>query len=43
MSSKSDVEAELAALKAGSTPAIEAADDGGDILKAEAKTEDEQA
>ncbi len=39
LSSASDVEAELAALKAGSTPAapqaIEPAEDGGDILRAE--------
>jgi phage shock protein A len=36
LSSDSDVEAELARLKAGSQPqAIEAAEDGGDILKAE--------
>ncbi|GAB3767900.1 phage shock protein A [Nocardioides ginsengisegetis] len=36
MSSQADVEAELARLKAGSTPqAIEAAEDGGDILAAE--------
>jgi phage shock protein A len=38
MSSAADVEAELAALKGGGTPApaqIEAAEDGGDILKAE--------
>jgi phage shock protein A len=36
LSSGSDVEAELARLKASSQPqAIEAADDGGDILQAE--------
>jgi phage shock protein A len=36
MSSQSEVEAELARLKGGSTPAaIEGAEDGGDILKAE--------
>ena len=36
LSSASEVEAELARLKAGSQPqAIEAAEDGGDILKAE--------
>jgi phage shock protein A len=36
MSSEADVEAELARLKAGSQPqAIEAAEDGGDILEAE--------
>jgi phage shock protein A len=39
MSSQADVEAELAALKSGSNPAppqaIEAAEDGGDILRAE--------
>src|SRR5690242_5507307 len=39
MSSHSDVEAELAKLKAGSTPqAIEGGDDGGEILKAEPET-----
>ena len=48
LSSQSDVEAELAALKGGGTPApaqIEAADDGGDVLAAEPekKTEGEQA
>jgi phage shock protein A len=39
MSSQSDVEAELAALKAGAAPppAIEGAEDGGDILRAEAE------
>jgi phage shock protein A len=36
MSSHSEVEAELARLKGGSTPtAIEGAEDGGDILQAE--------
>jgi phage shock protein A len=38
MSSEADVEAELAALRAGTNPptqAIEAADDGGDILRAQ--------
>jgi phage shock protein A len=43
MSSQADVEAELAALKAGKTPpppqAIEAAEDGGDILQAEPQTD----
>jgi phage shock protein A len=48
MSSQADVEAELAALKGGGTPApaqIEAADEGGDLLAAEPekKTEGEQA
>jgi len=48
LSSQSDVEAELAALKGGGTPApaqIEAAEDGGDILavEPEKKTEGEQA
>ena len=39
LSSQSDVESELARLKAGSAPqAIEAADDGGDILRAEPET-----
>ncbi len=38
MSSEADVEAELAKLKAGSAPqAIEAADDGGDIIEAESE------
>jgi hypothetical protein len=36
MSSESEVEAELARLKGGSTPpAIEGAEDGGEILKGE--------
>jgi phage shock protein A len=44
MSSQSDVEAELARLKAGSSPeAIEAPDDGGDILKADPETTDSSA
>jgi len=48
LSSQSDVEAELAALKGGGTPApaqLEAAEDGGDVLAAEPekKTEGEQA
>jgi len=48
MSSKADVEAELAALKGGSAPApaqLEAAEDGDDIVAAEPemKTEGEQA
>jgi phage shock protein A len=49
LSSQSDVEAELAALKAGRSPAspqaIEAGEDGGDILEAapEKKAEGEQA
>src|SRR3954454_6044280 len=39
MSSKAEVEAELAALKSGGAPqAIEAADDGGDVLAAEPET-----
>jgi hypothetical protein len=42
MSSQSDVEAELAKLKAGQQPeAIEAAQDGGDIIEAEAQTSTE--
>jgi phage shock protein A len=42
MSSQSDVEAELARLKGGSSPtAIEGGQDGGDILRAEpARVED---
>ncbi|GAA4757911.1 PspA/IM30 family protein [Nocardioides endophyticus] len=45
MSSQSDVEAELAALKGGSTPAIDAAPEGGDVLDAapEKRSEGEQA
>jgi len=48
MSSQADVEAELAALKAGSAPpppqAIEPAEDGGDIIATEEqKTEGNQA
>jgi phage shock protein A len=42
MSSAADVEAELAALKAGGSPspqAIETSDDGGDIVEADADTE----
>jgi phage shock protein A len=41
MSSQSDVEAELAALKGGAAPApqqIESAEDGGDILRVESET-----
>jgi phage shock protein A len=48
MSSQADVEAELAALKAGTTPpapqAIEAGEDGGDLLEPEPeKTEQGEA
>jgi phage shock protein A len=45
MSSQADVEAELAALKAGKTPptqAIEAAEDGGDIVAAEPEKAEQQ-
>ena len=45
MSSQADVEAELAALKGGSTPAIDAAPEDTDILEAapEKRSEGEQA
>jgi phage shock protein A len=44
MSSQSEVEAELARLKGGSTPpAIEGAEDGGDILKAEPQTQSSES
>ncbi|WP_028645783.1 PspA/IM30 family protein [Nocardioides sp. URHA0020] len=46
LSSRADVEAELAALKGGGTPAsaqLEAGEDGGDILAVEKKSEGEQA